>query len=909
MATIHIDNRAYEVKEGQNLLQACLSLGFNLPYFCFHPALGSVGACRQCAVKYFKGEKDTRGEIVMACMTPADDGVRISINDPEAIRFRASVIEWLMLNHPHDCPVCDEGGECHLQDMTVMSGHVYRENRFRKRTYPNQDLGPLINHEMNRCIQCYRCVRYYHEYAGGGDLNVFASHDHVYFGRARQGTLASGFSGNLVEICPTGVFTDKTQKKHYTRKWDLQTAPSICVHCGLGCNTIPGARYGQVRRVRNRYHQDINGYFLCDRGRYGYEFVNSSHRIREALAKKPGSSQQVPISGEEALERAAALFAGAGKVIGIGSPRASLESNFALLQLVGRQNYYAGVSNKDFELLSLTWDILRTGAVETPALSETSQADAVFVLGEDVSNTAPILALNLRQAARQKAAKIMADVHLPPWNDGPIQRLAQFQKGALYIASTCATGLDDAAFKTFYENPSKLARLGFAVASLLAPGKAPKVLDLTVQEQESAGEIAHALGSADRPLIVSGTGCASPALVKAAANIGMALRQTGRRAQITFALPEANSLAPVMLGAAGGIEAALDALQSGRADTVVIIENDLFRRVSLETALGLLDGVKHSVAIDHIITPTLSAADLVLPAATFSEASGSLVNNEARAQRFFRVLVPQPPIRESWRWLCDIMKRLDRGEAARWNCLDDLIGAIAAEIPLFAPLPSAAPGAQFRREGGKVPRQTHRYSGRTAIFAQRDVHEKPPPGDPDTPLAFSMEGDPRQPPSALIPRYWAPGWNSVQALNRFQQEVGGALRGGNPGVRLMEASAEAKETFFDDVPLPKVYKNGKWSLVPLHHLFGSEELSAHSAAVAGLTPKPYVALNREDASALGVVEGDMAEVAVAGSTYRLPVRIVESLPRATAGLPVGLPGAPALGLPASGTVSRDRADE
>ena len=169
---IHIDNRPYPVKDGENLLQQCLSLGFNLPYFCWHPALGSVGACRQCAIKQFKNEEDKHGKIVMACMTPAKDGTRISIEDPEAQEFRASVIEWLMINHPHDCPVCDEGGECHLQDMTVMTGHVYRRYRGRKRTFQNQNLGPFVNHEMNRCIQCYRCIRFYRDYAGGRDFDA-----------------------------------------------------------------------------------------------------------------------------------------------------------------------------------------------------------------------------------------------------------------------------------------------------------------------------------------------------------------------------------------------------------------------------------------------------------------------------------------------------------------------------------------------------------------------------------------------------------------------------------------------------------------------------------------------------------------------------------------------------------------
>src|SRR5208282_4449637 len=269
MAVIYIDKKPYEVKEGENLLTVCLGLGFDLPYFCWHPALHSVGACRQCAIKQFKDEHDEKGAIVMSCMTPVRDGMYISINDPEARKFRSSVTEWLMTNHPHDCPVCDEGGECHLQDMTVMTGHAYRRFRFKKRTHHSQDLGPFLAHEMNRCIACYRCARFYNDYARGDDFGVFASRNHVFFGRAANGALESAFAGNLVEVCPTGVFTDKTFAAHYTRPWDLRTAPSVCVHCSLGCNTTPAERYGTLRRIRNRYNGKVNGYFLCDRGRYG----------------------------------------------------------------------------------------------------------------------------------------------------------------------------------------------------------------------------------------------------------------------------------------------------------------------------------------------------------------------------------------------------------------------------------------------------------------------------------------------------------------------------------------------------------------------------------------------------------------------------------------------------------------
>src|SRR5574340_1234256 len=309
MATLLIDGKSYPVRDGQNLLQASLELGLDLPYFCWHPALGSVGACRQCAVKMFKDGQDTQGKLVMACMTPATDGIRISLEDPEARAFRASVIEWLMMSHPHDCPVCDEGGECHLQDMTVMTGHAYRRFRGRKRTFRNQDLGPFINHEMNRCIQCYRCVRFYRDYAGGRDFDAFAQRDHVYFGRHADGPLENEFSGNLVEVCPTGVFDDKTFKQHYTRKWDLQTAPSVCVHCGVGCNIIAGERYGLLRRVRNRYHHQVNGYFICDRGRYGYEFVNSDRRVRQPLLREQRSAPLAPVSREGVLQYLVPLLA------------------------------------------------------------------------------------------------------------------------------------------------------------------------------------------------------------------------------------------------------------------------------------------------------------------------------------------------------------------------------------------------------------------------------------------------------------------------------------------------------------------------------------------------------------------------------------------------------------------------
>jgi NADH-quinone oxidoreductase subunit G len=489
----------------------------------------------------------------MACMTLAADGARLSVDDPEAAAFRASVIEWLMVNHPHDCPVCDEGGECHLQDMTVMTGHVYRRYRFTKQTWRDQDLGPFVHQEMNRCIECYRCVRFYRDVAGGRDFEVFGWHDDVFFGRQADGALESEFSGNLVEVCPTGAFTDKTLKKHSTRPWDLQTAPSICVHCGLGCNRIPGERYGILRRIRARFNGEVNRYWLCDRGRYGYESVNSDRRIRQPVTRGPKGVPR-PITGAEALAHAAELLS-RQKAIGIGSPRASLEANFALQSLVGPDRFYHGVSEKDLGLLRTMLAVLREGPARSPSLREVGASDAVLVLGEDVTRSAPLEALALRQAVLEKPIAEAMKLRICAWDDATLREAIQQQKGPFYVATPDQTKLDDVATETYRAAPDDLARLGFAVAHAIDPA-APAAPGLPQEVQALAARIADALKAAARPLVVSGPSCGSEAVIHAAANVAWTLQRTGHRACLSLTAPECNSMGVAFMDG-GGLEAAL----------------------------------------------------------------------------------------------------------------------------------------------------------------------------------------------------------------------------------------------------------------------------------------------------------------------------------------------------------------
>jgi NADH-quinone oxidoreductase subunit G len=888
MATIHVDGKALEVDGADNLLQACLSLGLDIPYFCWHPALGSVGACRQCAVKQYTDENDTRGRIVMSCMTPATDNTWISIEDDESKAFRASVVEWLMTNHPHDCPVCEEGGHCHLQDMTVMTGHNERRYRFSKRTHQNQELGPFIAHEMNRCIACYRCVRFYKDYAGGTDLGVFGAHDNVYFGRVEDGTLESEFSGNLTEVCPTGVFTDKTHSERYNRKWDMQFSPSICHGCSSGCNISPGERYGEIRRIENRYNGSVNQYFLCDRGRFGYGYTN-----REDRPRQPHLADGSKLSLDQALDNAADLLRGRN-IVGIGSPRASLESNYALRELVGAEHFYSGIEASELERIRLVLQVLKDSPLPIPTLRDIEDHDAIFVLGEDLTQTAARLALGLRQAVKGKAEDMAAAMKVQPWLDAAVKNIGQHELNPLFIASLAETKLDDVAEECVHAAPDDLARIGFAVAHAL-DASAPAVEGLDTEALELAQRIADALLAAKRPLIIAGTSLGSQALIEAAANIAKALKLREKDGSISLIVPEANSLGLAMLGGES-VDAALQAVIDGKADAIVVLENDLYTRTDAAKVDAALSAAKVVIVADHQNTATGDRAHLVLPAATFAEGDGTLISQEGRAQRFFQVFDPtyldaSILVHEGWRWLHALRATL-LNKPVDWTLLDHVTAACAASTPQLAAIINAAPSAAFRIKGLKLAREPLRYSGRTAMRANISVHEPRTSQDNDTAFSFSMEGysgsvEPRQ----QVPFAWSPGWNSPQAWNKFQDEVGGHLRAGDPGTRLIESQGD-NLGWFASVPRAFSPAQGTWQVVPFYHLFGSEENSSKAAPVQERIPAAYVALAKSEADRLGVNEGAMLSLNVAGQTLRLPLRINEELGAGLVALPAGLAGIP-----------------
>ena len=648
---IEIDGTRREVEAGQDLLTAALLHGVDVPHFCWHDALGSVGACRLCAVRVHDDPNDDAGHIEMACMTPAREGQRVELADPEAHEMRARVIEWLMVNHPHDCAVCEEGGACHLQDMTVATGHHRRRHRFEKRTHRNQDLGPLLTHEMNRCIACYRCTRFYRHYAGGRDLDVFGAHDRVYFGRYEDGPLESPFAGNLAEICPTGVFNDRGWSQDYARKWDMAATPSVCGQCSVGCAIFVAERGGRVRRVQNRYHAEINGHFLCDRGRFGALHVAAPGRIAQARVRGEA------VDGETA--RDAARAAVARGAVAIASPRGSLETAFALRHLAGAERVFAAVPEREAHATARMAALL---ARYTPAsLARIERADAALVLGEDLTGTAPRAALALRQTARRAADRLAEEKGVPVWLDNAARVAGEGRRSPIALVTALPDALDEIATVPLRRTPAEIARFGHDVAAALNGDR--------VRDGE-ARAVAEALAQSDEPVVIAGFGTGRGDVAEAAAAVAAAL--DGKAALALFPA-EANSLG-LSLIAPQGIEGAVRALETGAARTAIVAEADLHERVPAALVERLFAAAETVIALDAEPTRTTARADILLPVAGWDEAAGTLVNHEGRAQRRFAAYAAERPA--PWRAIAGLC-----AEPPGWRALDDVLAGVTGPRP------------------------------------------------------------------------------------------------------------------------------------------------------------------------------------------------------------------------------------
>jgi NADH-quinone oxidoreductase subunit G len=439
--------------------------------------------------------------------------------------------------------------------------------------------------------------------------------------------------------------------------------------------------------------------------------------------------------------------------------------------------------------------------------------------------------------------------------------------------------------------------MGHAVAYNI-DNNAPETKNIREDSNKLASKIANTLKAAKNPLIISGTSSASEELLSAAFNITMALKSLGSDVMVTMILPESNSMGLSLLPGTSFED--INSAESNEIDALIVLENDLFRRTTVESVTELFNRTGQLIVLDSLVNKTTGKADILLPASTFAESEGTIVNNEGRAQRYYKAVIPKDQVKESWCWIAGLIRNRESLKSISWNRLDDILESMVNELPHFSKLKKYSNEADFRMLNTKIPRQTMRYSGRTAMNANMSVSETKLPQDTDSPLTFSMEGQNEEPPSSMVPFYWIPGWNSVQAINNYLDEPGGSMKGGDPGIRLFEQSGESKQKYLSPGSRKSETQKNEWIVIPVYQIFGSEELSAVSPSIIQRIPEPFVIINQEDADNLQLKGGDSIKLEILKTIMTLKVKIDNTLQKGFAGLTVNLPGMPHYELPGIG---------
>ncbi|HOE09890.1 MAG TPA: NADH-quinone oxidoreductase subunit NuoG [bacterium] len=652
--TATIDGQSVTVEAGTTILQAAQILGIYIPHYCYHPALSIVASCRLCLVEVEKSPK-----LVPSCSTPVGEGQVIFTRSDKAKRAREQQMQLLLINHPLDCPVCDQGGHCQLQRYSMDYGTDDSRYRFPKRTFPKPNLGPFIDLERNRCILCTRCVRFLEEIAGNAELAVMKRGNDSLIGTFLERPLHGEFSGNTIDLCPVGSLTDKVFRFR-ARIWELEAKPSVCPHCAVGCNILLDSRRRthELLRITPRTNPDVNGPWICDKGRFGFDFVNSRLRVRSPLVKRDGELKP-PADGMDVIEYIVAQWKairdrhGPGALAGLISPRKTNESLYLFQRffrkVIGSGNIdhrmdRVGLEDEDGYLYSI-----RIGARNDP-VGEVRKAETIFILGSDLPNELPILNLQIRQRLRHGATLLVAH-----HQGGSYRDLA-----ARYCAYHPGAEMDFLAVLFFLLVQEKNVGFPGSLIETYRDFNSAAVANRCGVAMEALQNLARALANASNATLLLGeeawAGADGIQTVRAFADMARAMGLFNENdVGINLLLRHSNSRGAIEMGVlphlGPGLSPAdpkgknthriLQAAAHGELKSLFILGEDLIARYPdralAEDALKRADFV---VVADTFVHDTARAAHVFLPIATFDEIQGSYTNVSGKIQQAERVLVP-----------------------------------------------------------------------------------------------------------------------------------------------------------------------------------------------------------------------------------------------------------------------------
>jgi NADH-quinone oxidoreductase subunit G len=621
MVEIEIDGRKVQAQEGSMLIRAAEENGTFIPHFCYHKKLSVAANCRMCLVDIEKAPKP-----MPACATPVTQGMIVRTKSDKAIKAQQSVMEFLLINHPLDCPICDQGGECQLQDLAVGYGGSSSRYQEEKRVVFHKEVGPLISmQEMSRCIQCTRCVRFGQEIAGVMELGMVHRGEHSEISTFVGQSVDSELSGNMIDICPVGALTSKPFR-YSARTWELSRRKSVSPHDATGSNLIVQVKNGKVLRVVPLENEDVNECWIADRDRFSYEALNGEQRLTKPMIKQGGQWREVDWT--TALEYVANGLKGvktehgAAAIGALATEHSTVEELFLLGELVrglGSDNVDTRLRNADFSQgAGARWLGL--------PIAELSTLDRALVVGSFLRKDHPLFASRLRQAAKRGAQITAIGGANDDWLLPVLQRVT-------VAPSAWAQALADVAV---------------AVANQLNVA-----IPCNGTATDAAKAIAASLLSGQNKAILLGNAAAQHPQAASLQALGQWIaEQTG--AKLGYLTESANTVGAQLVGAQpqqGGLNAAQMLSGKGLKALVLLGVEPEFDSANPAAALAAVQAAEMVVSLSPFKTAASDYADVLLPIAAFTETSGSFVNAEGRVQSFHGSVKPQGDARPAWKVL------------------------------------------------------------------------------------------------------------------------------------------------------------------------------------------------------------------------------------------------------------------
>jgi NADH-quinone oxidoreductase subunit G len=613
MLNIEIDGKQLTVEQGSTIMDVADAAGIYIPRFCYHKKLSVAANCRMCLVQVEKAPKP-----MPACATPVTEGMKVMTRSETAIKAQKAVMEFLLINHPLDCPICDQGGECELQDLAVGYGAGASRYAEEKRVVFNKNIGPLIATDMTRCINCTRCVRFGQEIGGMMEMGQIGRGEHAEITTFIESSINSELSGNIIDLCPVGALTSKPFR-YSARAWELTTRPSVSPHDGLGANLSVQTRNNRVFRVLPRDNEEINECWLSDKDRFAYEGLNAEDRLQRPMIKRNGEWHEC--DWPEALEFVAAGLKrtrdeqGEEQIGALASPHATLEELYLLQKLlrgIGSGNVDHRLRQSDFSA-----DANMQGAPWLGmSIAELDQLNSVLVVGSTLRADHPLLAHRLRQAVKRGAELNLIN----PVDDDLLCRVAN---KSIVAPDAMVAALDQVRRAMAGESVDAVAQ---AIAASLKHGERKAVLLGNLAQHHPRYAELHALAQQVAEL--------------AGAKFG-------------FLGEAANSVGAYLAGAVpgeGGMNAAQMLDDPRRAYILLGVEAELDTYNPTRT-LAALQAAQLVVVLSAYKNKALDYAHVLLPVAPFTETSGTFVNTEGRAQSFNAVVKPLSETRPGWKVL------------------------------------------------------------------------------------------------------------------------------------------------------------------------------------------------------------------------------------------------------------------